>query len=38
MEYYSMEISEISNTQKSNTQLLIDTNEESAADSAAAIK
>ena len=38
MKYYSKEISGISNTQKSNTQELIDTNEDSAADSAAAIK
>jgi NADH dehydrogenase len=38
MEYYSKEISGLSNTQKSNTQELIDTNEDSAADSAAAIK
>ena len=38
MEYYAKEISGLSNTQKSNTQELIDTNEDSAADSAAAIK
>ena len=38
MEYYFKEISGLSNTQKSNTQELIDTNEDSAADSAAAIK
>ena len=38
MEYYSKEISGMSTTQKSNTQELIDTNGDSAADSAAAIK
>ena len=43
MEYYSKEISGMSttqqsNTQESNTQELIDTNGDSAADSAAAIK
>ena len=38
MEYYSKEISGLSTTQMSNTQELIDTNEDSAADSAAAIK
>ena len=38
MEYYSKEISGMSITQKSNTQELIDTNGDSAADSAAAIK
>ena len=38
MEYYSKEISGMSNHQTSNTQELIDTNEDSAADSAAAIK
>ena len=38
MEYYSKEISGLSTTQISNTQELIDTNEDSAADSAAAIK
>ena len=38
MEYYSKEISGMSNHQTSNTQELNDTNEDSAADSAAAIK
>ena len=38
MEYYSKEIAGMSTAQKSNTQELIDTNGDSAADSAAAIK
>ena len=38
MEYYSKEISGMSITQKTKTQELIDTNGDSAADSAAAIK
>ena len=38
MEYYPKEISGLSTTQMSNTQELIDTNEDSATDSAAAIK